>query len=183
VTRWVPPQGKPCTSLCHPSVIVRLARQIRQSRGAQAFRGRSGLHRAGWRLTTARRVRWAQACRRSRGIGPQRRDCIAGRSQDLHWHGHSVLRIVKTMRRSRVKRGNLHPEQHQIGIRTASAAQGGSPKYAGRWLEHVGNHMSRGMIARPGRASARVYRIRPIDLPCISAFVLRQTPGRAANSP
>lgn len=62
-----------------------------------------------------------------------------------------------------MKRGNLYPEQHQIGMRAALAAKGGSFKHAGRWLEHPGNGMPRGMIA--GRRKS-VYRIRPIGLSC-----------------
>ncbi len=65
------------------------------------------------------------------------------------------------MRRSRVKRGNLYPEQHQIGIRLALCQKSGSLEYAGRWLEHGSNAAPRGMIARQVRL---VYKIRPIDL-------------------
>jgi len=46
-----------------------------------------------------------------------------------------------------VKRGNLYPEQHQIGMRVVSITTGGSLKYAGRWLEHASNGTPRGMIA------------------------------------
>jgi len=44
-----------------------------------------------------------------------------------------------------VKRGNLHPEQHQIGKRGAQAPQIGSIELAGRWLEPAGNFRPRGM--------------------------------------
>ncbi|MEO6985714.1 MAG: hypothetical protein ABI155_10250, partial [Paralcaligenes sp.] len=64
-------------------------------------------------------------------------------------------------RRGRVKRGNLYPEQHQIGIRRPSGPKGGSFEYAGRWLEHGSNAARRGMIACQ---ACLVYRIRPIDL-------------------
>ena len=65
----------------------------RQSPLAQVRGGKSGLHRAGWRLTA---VRWKpQGIRR--GIGPQRRVC----------------------RKADVKRGNLHLQQDQIGWQQA----------------------------------------------------------------
>jgi len=51
------------------------------------------------------------------------------------------------MQHCRVKRGNLYPEQHQIGMRVTSVAEGGSFKHAGRWLEPVSNGRPRGMIA------------------------------------
>ena len=79
-------------------------------------------------------------------------------------HGVPVVMSTLTrVRHCRVKRGNLYPEQHQIGMRVTSVATGGSPKYAGRWLEYSSNGMPRGMIACRRKP---VYRIRPIDLPC-----------------
>jgi len=68
-----------------------------------------------------------------------------------------------------VKRGNLYPEQHQIGMRVVSATEDGSSKHAGRWLEHVSNDEPRGMIASRRELA---YRIRPIGLPCTSFFVI-----------
>ena len=68
-----------------------------------------------------------------------------------------------------MKRGNLYPEQHQIGMRVVSATEGGPSKHAGRWLERVSNDEPRGMIARQCKL---VYRIRPIGLSCTSFFVI-----------
>ena len=59
-----------------------------------------------------------------------------------------TVRMGNRASRGRVKRGNLHPEQHQIGMRAASAAQGGPSEHAGRWLEPSGNGRPRGMTAR-----------------------------------
>ena len=101
-----------------------------------------------------------------RGTGPQRRYCGAGMVCTMHGHGylraaHQACRV----RRYRVKRGNLYPEQHQIGMRLALRHQGGSPKHAGRWLEHVSNGVPRGMVTCQPRLT---YRIRPIGLPYFS---------------
>ena len=68
-----------------------------------------------------------------------------------------------------MKRGNLYPEQHQIGMRVVSATEGGPSKHAGRWLERASNGEPRGMIARQRKLA---YRIRPTGLPCTSLFVI-----------
>lgn len=82
------------------------------------------------------------------------------------WHARvrplRTLRSGNRSRRIRVKRGNLYPEQRQIGMRVVSATQGGSPEHAGRRLEPRGNARSRGMIAGQRKL---VYRIRPIVHP------------------
>jgi len=62
-------------------------------------------------------------------------------------HGVTVAHDCHGNQRGRVKRGNLYPEQHQIGMRALSGAKGGSFKHAGRWLEWVSNGSPRGMIA------------------------------------
>ena len=46
-----------------------------------------------------------------------------------------------------VKRGNLHPEQHQIGVRPVFPERMSRPMHAGRWLEPTGNGGPRGMVA------------------------------------
>jgi hypothetical protein len=38
-----------------------------------------------------------------------------------------------------VKRGNLYPEQHQIGMHATSVATAARRQHAGRWLERAGN--------------------------------------------
>ena len=96
--------------------------------------------------------------------------------QAMHRHGH--LRAVcarQRTQRCRVKRGNLYPEQHQIGMRLASCQQGGSPEHAGRWLEHVSNGVPRGMITGQRLLA---YRIRPAGLPCLFLSVVHRS-GRA----
>ena len=53
------------------------------------------------------------------------------------------LYLGTALRHSRVKRGNLYSEQHQIGIRTVYTARGGSSEYAGRWHELISNNKPR----------------------------------------
>ncbi len=79
--------------------------------------------------------------------------------------------VITVWRRSQdrlrrwVKRGNLYPEQHQIGVRDSLGCRRVVPsEYAGRWLDHASNGLTRGMIACRGDP---VYRIRPIDLLCL----------------
>jgi len=95
-----------------------------------------------------------------------------------HRYGH--LRIApfgNEGRRRRVKRGNLYPEQHQIGMRAALGSRRAAPsKHAGRWLERLSNDPRRGMIVRQGNL---VYRIRPIDPSCIE-FSTRELAGPEA---
>ena len=51
-----------------------------------------------------------------------------------------------------MKRGNLHPEQHQIGKRSvATHYRPARPRLAGRWLEPRGDPGPRGMAAGPAR--------------------------------
>ena len=76
-------------------------------------------------------------------------------------HGHTVAHDRLADQRVRVKRGNLYPEQHQIGMRALTGVTGGPSEHAGRWLECSSNAAPRGMIA--GRRQS-VYRIRPIGL-------------------
>ena len=72
-------------------------------------------------------------------------------------------------RHRRVKRGNLYPEQHQIGMRAAFGSRRAAPsKHAGRWLQRLSNDPRRGMIARQGNLA---YRIRPIDPSCIGFLI------------
>ena len=124
------------------------SRKVRTPKGGIAANGRPlGLGRARNRATETS-LRSGRACPR----------------HVAHRHGH--LRAAPSgngWRHRRVKRGNLHPEQHQIGMRTASAGKGGSLEHAGRWLEPASNGWRRGMIARRGNPA---YRIRPIDLFC-----------------
>ena len=54
-------------------------------------------------------------------------------------HGYTVAHDRFADQRVRVKRGNLYPEQHQIGIRAPPGVTGGPPEYAGRWLECSSN--------------------------------------------
>ena len=46
-----------------------------------------------------------------------------------------------------VKRGNLHPEQHQVGMRRLRPERVSRPEHAGRWLEPVSNGGPRWMAA------------------------------------
>ena len=91
------------------------------------------------------------------------RDESAGRARNCaHRYGYlRSVRLGNRLRRRRVKRGNLYPEQHQIGMRRRLAPQGGSSEHAGRWLERGSNAGPRGMIAHRVRP---VYRIRPTGL-------------------
>ena len=99
----------------------------------------------------------------SRGTGPQRRVCVAG-APCAHRHGHlRAARSGNGRRHRRVKRGNLYPEQHQIGMCGPQGPKGGPPEHAGRWLQRSSNGPRRGMIARRVRP---VYRIRPTGLSC-----------------
>lgn len=95
------------------------------------------------------------------------------------WHARvrplRTLRSGNRSRRIRVKRGNLYPEQRQIGMRVVSATQGGPPEHAGRRLEPRGNAWSRGMIAGQRKLA---YRIRPIVHPALNSFL--PCSGRAA---
>jgi len=80
----------------------------------------------------------------------------------------SVWRRSQDRQRRRVKRGNLYPEQHQIGVRDGFGCRRAVPsECAGRWLDQVSNGLARGMIACRGDP---VYRIRPIDLLCFYFF-------------
>ena len=120
------------------------ARQIRQSRCCKASR----------KVRTPQGRVAANSRPASRCHGePRNRATETSLQQGLrlrarHRHGLAVMRGLSGHRCCRVKRGNLYPEQHQIGVRAASAAQGGPPGYAGRWHEPVSNGASRGMIAR-----------------------------------
>ena len=73
------------------------------------------------------------------------------------WHGDVTNRATETSPAIReacrgVKRGNLHPEQHQIGKRgVGTSPTAGSAELAGRWLEPRGNPGPRGMAAGPSR--------------------------------
>ena len=78
---------------------------------------------------------------------------------------------VKTRR---VKRGNLHPEQHQIGKRGVEkfTLQAGSAELAGRWLEPGRESRPRGMAASAARGDLRrEHRTRLTGrLPLLSVF-------------
>ena len=121
-----------------------VARQIRQSRCRKASR----------KVRTPQGRVAANSRPASRCHGePRNRATETSLQQGLrfrawHRHGLAVMRWLSGLRCCRVKRGNLYPEQHQIGVRAASAAQGGPPGYAGRWHEPASNGASRGMIAR-----------------------------------
>ena len=98
----------------------------------------------------------------SRGTGPQRRVCGAG-APCAHRYGHlRTARPGNRPRRRRVKRGNLYPEQHQIGMRRRFAPKGGSSKHAGRWLEPGSNAGPRGMIARRAAPGVQNPAYRPV---------------------
>src|SRR5580765_3577537 len=80
----------PKSSSVSPDALKLPAKLARQSLACDTARGKSGLHRAGCWVTPRRREATNRATETSRDA----------RSKD-----HAL----------RVKRGNLHPEQHQIG--------------------------------------------------------------------
>ena len=127
------------------------SRKVRTPKGGIAANGRPlGLGRARNRATETS-LRSGRACPR----------------HVAHRHGH--LRAAPSgngWRHRRVKRGNLYPEQHQIGMRAAFGPRRAAPfEHAGRWLQRPSNGPRRGMIVRQGNL---VYRIRPIDPSCNS---------------
>ena len=99
-----PSQKKRCVLGPGASVLNSAAKLARQSLRAQARRGKSGLHRAGCRLTTGGREAMESA---TENIPP-----MAARADQarLKWRGKSSPRWWQHQRQ-----GKPHPEQDQIG--------------------------------------------------------------------
>src|SRR3546814_5710338 len=57
--------------------------------------------------------------------------------------------------RCRVKRGNLYPEQHQIGMRPALCRKSGSLEHAGRWLERGSNRSEERRVGKEWVSTCR----------------------------
>ena len=184
------PAGLPGDVLCQTCIVAGMARR----------QARPRLRRAGlqWPCKTGRAIAVLRASRKVRtpqggiaangrpvpaGFGwqvPRNRATETSLRRGRHWRTGTAISVPRGSadpRRCRVKRGNLYPEQHQIGMRCGvRAVQGDPPEHAGRWLERASNGAPRGMIARPGD---RAYRIRPIDLSCpFSANRQRRPRGR-----
>src|SRR3989337_3041572 len=108
---------------------------VGQAAAACKRRGKSGLRRAGCRVTP-----WhGDVTKRATETSPAG---TLARS--------AKVRPLKEGRTAGVKRGNLHPEQHQIGKRGAATRHmAGSAELAGKWLEPRGNPGARGMAAGP----------------------------------
>ena len=94
-------------------------------RKAEAGRGKSGLRRAGCWVTPRRYKSSARAATKARNRATETSRPRSGQTAP-----------------GRVKRGNLHPEQHQVSGRLTLLAES-----AGRWLERRGNAAPRRMTA------------------------------------